>query len=535
MTVIVSGCSPKEAEVSHVKIIPQPLKLEENEGHYLLSGKTKIISKVNTIGEAKYLSLLFRNAFGKELDILPIGDNGIILNLNPDLKPKLSDEGYLFKSSSKNIEIEAATKAGIFYGIQTLRQLLPPDFESAVNPVKEIGIKAVTIMDKPRFVWRAFMLDEARHFKGKEVVKKLLDQMALHKMNIFHWHLVDDQGWRIEIKKYPKLTEIGSKRKNSMINGWKSNEFSGKPHEGFYTQNDIREIVNYAATRHINIVPEIEMPGHSAAAIASYPYLGTKGEKIDVPVTFGEKYDIYDVTKPEVITFLEDVLLEVMDMFPYKVIHIGGDEVDYKIWKNSEWVRKYMQKNNINSPAELQIFFTNNISNFIKEHGRRMMGWNEILGGVKLHEYQDAADIKSDKKLAAGSIVHFWKGDISLINKAVSEGYDIVNSLHSSTYLDYDYKSISLKKAYSFDPVPEKLDTAYSKKVLGLGCQMWGEWIPTVEDMEVMVFPRFSAYAETGWSSNRVKDFKSFKDRLQTMKKRWDNLGIKYAKEELSN
>jgi hexosaminidase len=341
--------------------------------------------------------------------------------------------------------------------------------------------------------------------------------------------LTDDQGWRIEIKKYPLLTQIGSKRKSSQIGPlkWQSPIQSGEPHEGFYTQEQIREIVDYARERQITIVPEIEMPGHSTAAIASYPWLGTRKEKIEMPIRF-ESLDVYDVSDPKVVQFLTDVLDEIMVLFPSIVIHIGGDEVNYKHWKESATVQAYMKEKNLKTPGELQMTFTNFISQYLQGKGRRMMGWNEIMG-VSLHDYQDAAEAKSEQKLATESIVHFWKGDLGLATQAASSGYDIVNSLHSETYLDYDYNAIPLTRAYAFDPVPSGLDLKYHDKVIGLGCQMWGEWIPTVGNMDFMVFPRIAAYAEAGWTRKENKDFENFKLGLHRFQRHWEQKGIYYA------
>jgi len=522
------GCTQKQQSGTSINIIPRPLQITEKEGSFLLTSDIKIISQQAAENEAQYLSEILKNAFGKAPLIENEGDSGIILKLDTSLIEKTGREGYIFHSSAKNIIIEAAEAAGIFYGIQTLRQLLPPEFEYKRDKNKSANIKAVEILDKPRFSWRAFMLDEARYFKGINSVKLLLEQMALHKMNIFHWHLVDDPGWRIEIKKYPELTKIGSKRKNSMLKHWDSNIYSGIPHEGFYTQEEIKDIIQYAAQRHITVVPEIEMPGHSTAAIVSYPWLGTSGNLTEVPYLCGGDYDIYNVSDPKVIAFIKDVLTEVMNLFPSKVIHIGGDEVDFDIWKNSENVKTFMRKNNLKTPADLQINFTNGISQFIESHGRRMMGWNDILGGVSIHDYQSAEDVQTSQNLAPNTIVHFWKGDLKLIEKAVSNGYDIVNSYHKETYLDYNYKRISLKKAYNFDPIPEGLDEKYQNKILGSGCQMWGEWIPTETRMEYQVFPRLSAYAEVDWTDKSLKNYKDFNQRLNSMKKRWQIIEIRF-------
>ena len=308
------------------------------------------------------------------------------------------------------------------------------------RPVKDgrLIVQKSTLTDYPVFSWRAFMLDEGRYFKGKEVVFDLLDEMAALKMNVFHWHLTDDQGWRIEIKKYPKLTEIGAWRDSSEIDHFGSNRYDGRRHGGFYTQEEIKEVVDYAAKRNITVIPEIEMPGHASAAIAAYPWLGTSGKQIKVPGKFGVQYDIFNVADPRVIHFLNDVMDEVISLFPAPIFHVGGDEVRYDQWKESTLVREYMRKNDLRTPAELQVFFTNNVSNILASKGRRMMGWNEITGD-KLHEFQSETDTKGKQKLAPGTIVHCWKGDPKLIKEAIEKGYDVVNSYHSYTYLDYTY------------------------------------------------------------------------------------------------
>ncbi len=270
------------------------------------------------------------------------------------------------------------------------------------------------------------------------------------------------------------------------------------------------------------------MPGHSSAAIASYSWLGTAKKEIDVPIRFGVGKDVYDVADPEVQQFLTDVLDEVMDLFPSKVIHIGGDEVKYSHWKASGSVQAYMKEHGLDTPAELQVYFTNGISQYLHSKGRRMMGWNEIMGH-NLHEYQDEADTKSDQELAKETVVHFWKGDVAMASLSASNGYEIVNSLHSETYLDYDYKAIPLSRAYAFDPVPAKLDPEYHDKVIGTGCQMWGEWIPTNGHMHFFTFPRIAAYAEVGWTEKEHKNFKNFESSLQYLKRGWKQKGIYYA------
>ena len=514
--------------IAQVNVIPRPAEVIMQTGSFKLDRKTSIISGEATKQEARYLATMLENAFMQD-PAVKIRGKGIHLIVTPSLKAKLGDEGYLFQSTQKEITIEAATRTGVFYGIQSLRQLLPPDFELNPQQNRCVAVPCVQITDKPRFKWRAFMLDESRHFKGMEVVKNFLDQMALLKMNVFHWHLTDDQGWRIEIKEYPKLTEVGAYRKETQTSR-RSPDRTGIPHGGFYTQEQIKELIRYAQDRHITIVPEIEMPGHAMAAIAAYPWLGVMGTSSEVPVTFGTMEDSYNISDPKVFQFLKDVLSEVIGLFPGKVIHIGGDEVKYDAWKNSEMIQKMIQKENLSSPADLQIFFTNRISNFIDSLGYRMMGWNEILGG-DIHEWQASEDVEVEQSLAQSAIVHFWKGSLDLVNKAVTNGYDVVNSYHAQTYLDYNYQSIPLSKAYAFDPLPEGLDAQYENKILGSGCQMWSEWIPEVGQMEQQIFPRLAAYAEVGWTLKNRKDFEQFQDALFLLKKRWKLLGINYWEE----
>lgn len=527
LSLIVSKISAQNA----VNIIPQPQEVILGERSFTINGQTKIYFQSENQSVAKQLQLHIQSGSEGLFELVETekGKNGIIFKSNSDF----GKEDYELIVSANGISITASGAAGWFYGMQTLKQLFPVDYENAATKLISIEIQAMKIRDTPRFSWRAFMLDESRYFKGKKQVKMLLDEMAKLKMNVFHWHLVDDQGWRIEIMKYPLLTEIGSKRKSTQVGPlkWQSPIQSAEPHEGFYTQEEIKEIVQYAADRQITVVPEIEMPGHSSAAIATYSWLGTAKNEIEVPIKFGVGPDVYDVSDPKVYKFLTDVLDEVMDLFPSKVIHIGGDEVRYNEWKESESVQAYMKQKELATPAELQVFFTNSISQYLKSKGRRMMGWNEIMGH-NLHEYQDEADTKSSQRLAQESVIHFWKGDVALATEAASNGYEIVNSLHSNTYLDYDYSSIPLSKAYSFDPVPDELDSKYHDKVIGTGCQMWGEWIPTDGHMHFMVFPRIAAYAEVGWTNPENKDFESFKVALVRFQKQWQIKGIYFAPDE---
>jgi len=517
------------AFAENIAVIPRPVSLKTlPDAGFTLNEKSIIVYSDQTAKRpAEMLAEYLRPATGFGLPVRNGSTGTIVFEKVNNLD--LGKEGYELLVTDY-ARISASDAAGFFYGAQTFRQLLPPEIVATqkVDGVMWM-VPGVTISDRPRFPWRAFMLDEARYFKGEKVVKFLLDQMAMLKMNIFHWHLVDDQGWRIEIKKYPRLTEIGSKRRETQIGGWKSKAYDGVPHEGYYTQEQIREIVQYAADRQITIVPEIEMPGHASAAIAAYPELGTKQEPIEVPTRFGKHKNCFNAADENVYRMINEILDEVVALFPSKVIHIGGDEVQFNHWKESRQIAEFMKREGLKTFADVQAYFTNRISRDIEKKGRRMMGWNEILGD-DLHGINRDHQSSSSISLSSNAIIHFWKGSPELAERALRSGHDIVNSWHRYTYLDYGYGSISLQKAYGFDPIFEGLAREYWDHVLGLGCQMWGEWIPTVESMEKKVFPRIAAYAEVGWTPLERKDYADFKKRMEVQYKRWDQLGIHYTK-----
>lgn len=510
-------CACQAPPVEEYSIIPQPQEVSYTPGFFKM-GDQPVISYSGDLGnEAQYLQNALADDFSMNAT-LKEGKGDINLVLDPAVLPN-KPEGYKLDVVSDKIAIKSSTPAGVLNGVQTLRQIIKEKDGKYV-------VQRAVISDYPAFSWRAFMLDEGRYFKGKEVVCKLLDEMARLKMNTFHWHLTNDQGWRIEIRKYPKLTEVGAYRDSSEINHFGSDVYDGKPHGGFYTQAEIKEIVDYASKRHITIVPEVSMPGHASAAIASYPWLGTSGKQIKVPGKFGVHYEVFNVSDPKVMQFFDDVTNEVITLFPGSVFHIGGDEVKYDQWKASPAIRSYMVKKGLKTPAELQVYFTNEISNMLSSKGKRMMGWNEITGD-KLHEYQSAEDTKEvEQQLAKGTIVHFWKGDPALIKKTIDKGYDVVNSYHEYTYVDYNYESIPLSKAYAFNPVPEGLSPEERSRVLGLGCQMWGEFIPTVESMNRLVYPRIAAYAETGWTGSDKKDYNRFLRSLDYFTNKWKTEGL---------
>ena len=525
-----TNCAEKNRSFSQseIAILPKPVSLDLHEASFAFKeGQIIFTNLQEQQNAAKNLQTFIDKTSGFKLTINESNQASIYFKKKEGLAP----ESYELLVSPKKITISAIDAAGYFYGVQTLKQLVSIETSKDTKKAKYL-IPSVTIKDNPRFKWRAYMLDESRYFHGEAFVKQMLDQMALLKMNTFHWHLIDDAGWRIEIKKYPLLTEVGAFRADSEIGTWKSGKTSGQAHSGFYTQAQIKDIVAYASNRNITIVPEFEMPGHSSAAIAAYTWLGTAGVDIDVPIKFGRLYDNYDVTKPEVIQFIKDVLTEMFELFPSEIIHIGGDEVGYEVWEDSKSVQKYMKDHHIKTPADLQIDFTNNISKFIEKNGRRMMGWNEILGKNIHQDFEEKqGDKEAETELAKNVIVHFWKGDLGLLTDAAKKGYGIVNSLHNKTYLDYNYKSITLKKAYNFNPVPEGLDAQYHKNIYGTGCQMWSEWTPTNADVERQTFPRIAAYAEVGWTALVNKDYDRFKVALKNMQKHWNRLGINYFKD----
>lgn len=523
-----SSCTEKTKTftASEIHILPKPNKVTLAESSFLLKDNLTIgYTNETQKNAANHLEQVVREMANVQFEV----KDGIGASIAFIKVEGVEPEAYQLTVTPKKVTIGASGAAGYFYGVQTLRQLL--SFENKENASGQWLIPSIAIEDAPRFKWRAYMLDESRYFFGEAFVKKMLDEMALLKMNIFHWHLTDDAGWRIEIKKYPLLTKVGAFRLDSEIETWGSGKTSGEPHGGFYTQEQIKDIVAYAAERNITIIPEFEMPGHSNAAIAAYTWLGTAGKDIDVPIKFGRHYDNYDVTKPKVVQFVKDVLREMFALFPSEVIHIGGDEVGYKVWEEAPHVQEFMKENGINTPADLQIDFTNKISQFIGQNGRRMMGWNEILG-VNVHEgFKEKKDDKdAETELAKNVVIHFWKGDLGLATAAAQKGYGIVNSIHTHTYLDYGYAYTPLKKAYNFDPIPKGLESQYHKNIYGTGCQMWSEWTPTYKDVEYQTFPRIAAYAEVGWTQLDNKNFESFKTTLAKQQKHWDSKGINYAK-----
>ncbi len=534
-----SACLP--AAFSQEQIIPKPAEITLFTGSPArLTPDSLIITETQDkafLDQAGQLQQMLSAGTGLPLPLKPAGQASkkaacIVIKKDPALAAR-GEEAYSIQSSPSGIILSAADARGIFYAGQSLVQMMPSVFhdrtadKSAVR--WNISETPFRIMDYPRFSWRALMIDEARHFFGEKTIKQIIDQMALLKMNILHWHLTDDTGWRIEIKKYPRLTSIGSKRRESEIGTWNSGKSDGTPHEGFYTQEQIRDIVQYAARRNITIVPEIEMPGHASAAAVAYPFLSLKTPG-EVPTTFIVN-TAFDPTSEKTYAFLSDVLDEITALFPGRIIHIGGDEVRYdKQWKGVPEIEEFMKKNGMKSYADVQMHFTNRMSGIIAQKGRRMMGWNEIYG----HDVNGDGGGKAGAKLDTNAVIQFWKGNTGLAKNAIRDGHDVINSLHTSTYLDYSYGSIPLQKAYGFEPVFPGLEEQYQSRVKGLGAQVWTEWISTPERLHYQAFPRACAFAEVGWTPAGKKDFPDFKKRLKAYSERMDMMGIKFARNVIS-
>jgi hexosaminidase len=506
-------------------LVPYPVEVQTRPGLCQLDRRTLLQAPSLLKNEADYLAQRIRQATGwpLRLTLAPHpSENAPIIRLL--LEPSLLPEGYQLKITSDLVELSAATPAGAFYGLQTILQLLPSAvFSSSAFPVQAWALPCVWINDYPRFSWRGAHLDCARHFRPVEFIRKFIDLLALHKLNVFHWHLTDDQGWRIEIKKYPRLTEVGSRRRGTWQghNDLPSTE-DGVPHGGFYSQEQIREIVRHAASRHVTIVPEIEMPGHADAAIASYPELGCSSGPVEVRTRWGISENIFN-PREETIQFLQNVLEEVLDLFPGTFIHIGGDEAVKTQWDESPEIRSLMKRIGVKDSSELQSWFVQRMDRFLTERGRRLVGWDEILEGG----------------LAAGATVMSWRGLAGGI-AAAQQGHDVVMTPEAFTYFDH-YQSaernkeplaiggfLPLQKVYEYEPVPTELTADQAKHILGLQGQLWAEYMPTTDRVEYMALPRLCALAEVAWSPVPQRSWKSFLERCQLHQKRLELLGVKY-------
>lgn len=509
-----------ENTVIDYPIIPKPVSVQINKGRFLVDENTFINAPSELQHEASLLAEMLSTAAGKKIPIKQSEDRrGITLQLNDSIENK---EGYILDIDHENIVLTAATPTGIFYGLQSLRQLLPAQAET--NSVSQLTIPAALIVDEPRFSYRGMHLDVGRHMFPVEFIKTYIDLLAMHKFNRFHWHLTEDQGWRIEIKKYPRLTEIGSVRKETMVDkNFDPYKGDGKEYGGFYTQEEVKDIVAYAAKKHITIIPEIEMPGHSRAALAAYPELGNDTGPYEVATTWGVFKEIY-APKEETFTFLENVLTEVMELFPSEYIHIGGDEAPKDEWEKSAQAQQVMKQNDLKDEHELQSYFIQRIEKFLNANGRQIIGWDEILEGG----------------LAPNATVMSWRGTEGGI-AAAKQGHDVVMTPGSHLYFDH-YQAAPeteplaiggftpVEKVYSFEPVPGALSNEEAKHILGAQANVWTEYITTPDQVEYMVLPRMSALAEVVWTPAEEKNWDGFLLRLEKLTERFDQLKLNYAK-----
>ena len=448
--------------------------------------------------------------------------NAIVLGLDPSLANK---EGYVLTTTPEGINLNGQTENGVFYGIQTLRKSIPAEAKEAT-----ILIPAGEIKDEPRFSYRGMHLDVGRHFFPKEFMKKYIDLLALHNMNTFHWHLTDDQGWRIEIKKYPKLTEIGSQRSRTVI-GRNTQEYDNTPYGGFFTQEEAKEIVKYAQERYITVIPEVDLPGHMLAALAAYPEMGCTGGPYEVCPRWGIFEDVLCIGNDQTMQFLEDVMSEIIEIFPSKYVHIGGDEAPRTRWEKCPKCQARIKTEGLkadkNHTAEdrLQSYCMTRIEEFLNSKGRQIIGWDEILEG----------------DVAPNATVMSWRGMEGGI-KAAQLGHDVIMTPTSFCYFDYyqtaDTKDeplgiggyVPIEKVYSLEPVPAVLTEEQSKHILGAQANLWTEYIHSSEHVEYMVLPRMAALAEVQWTQPEKKDFKDFTKRLARLMKFYQRDGFNYAK-----
>ena len=520
--------STAAGQTADFNIIPRPQQVNvSNDAPFTLSAKTVISLGTNNQDMKRNANMLasyidqatgIRPAVGK-------GKNGATIILTID-KTIANAEGYKLDADAKQIRISGASAAGVFYGIQTLRKSLP-----LVNgKASKVSIPAVHITDAPRFAYRGTHLDVSRHFVTADSVRQFIDMLALHNINRFHWHLTDDQGWRIEIKKYPLLTQIGSKRAQTVI-GHNSGKYDGKPYSGFYTQKQIRDIVKYAADRYITIVPEIDLPGHMQAALAAYPDMGCTGGPYEVWQKWGVSDNVLCAGNDKTLTFIDNVLKEITQLFPSKYIHVGGDECPKTQWQKCPKCQARIKALNLeakdghSAEERLQSYIITHASNYLKSLGRNTIGWDEILEGG----------------LAEGATVMSWRGESGGI-AAAKQHHDVVMTPNSYLYFDY-YQSLDkaneplaiggylpLETVYSYEPMPKELTADEARHIIGVQANIWTEYMPTFKQMQYMALPRLAALSEVQWSQPALKDYNSFTNRLTEFTHLYDRLGYNYAK-----
>ncbi len=525
-----------KAQNNPINLIPQPVGIEKQNGSFVLkNGQSISFNKAEARTVAEMLAQKLSTPTGFLLKAQEGKSGTIQLNLNEIANEKLGQEGYQLNATPSGIVISANQAAGLFYGMQTLLQLLPKEIEGKAVTKANWAVPAVKITDYPRFGWRGIMLDVSRHFFSKNDVKKYIDQIARLKYNVFHWHLTDDNGWRIEIKSLPKLTEVGAWRVERA--GHFGERADPKPNEpatygGFYTHEDIKEIVRYAQDRNVTIVPEIDVPGHSLAALAAYPELSCKKEKayVNPGTMFANWYGngtfkmlIENTLNPsdeKVYEFLDKVFTEVAMLFPNPYIHVGGDECYKGYWAEDAGCQALMKKLNIRHVEDLQGYFMGRVEAILKAKGKKLIGWDEILeGGV-----------------STTATVMNWRG-VKIGTEAAHLGYQVVTTPSAFTYIDYNqgdatidppiYSGLRTKKSYSFEPVPDGIDAKY---ILGGQANLWTEQIPTLRYAEYMTYPRAWALSEVYWSPKEVKNWDNFSGRMETHFERADVAEINYSR-----
>ncbi|MFD3000177.1 family 20 glycosylhydrolase [Pontibacter toksunensis] len=506
------------ASAQDINIIPKPASVQVKPGKFTISHNTTIVAKDNEDRKsAEFLNEYLQEVYGFKLDIDKKEKKNSIRFATRKPSKGAEKDAYNLNVTDKGVTIEGDTYAGTFYGLQSLIQLLP------VEKSASLEIPAVAIQDAPRFSYRGMHLDVARHMFPVSFIKKYIDYLALHKMNYFHWHLTEDQGWRIEIKKYPKLTEVGGYRDGTIIGRYPGTGNTGKRYGGFYTQEEAKEIVKYAADRHITVIPEIEMPGHSSAALTAYPWLGCpETGPYKVEQTWGIFDDVYCAGKETTFTFLQDVMDEVMAIFPSKYMHIGGDESPKTNWKNCPLCQKRIKEEGLEDEHELQSYFIQRMEKYINSKGRTIIGWDEILEGG----------------LAPNAIVMSWRGEAGGIAAAQQNHY-VIMTPGTHVYFDHSQSQredsvtiggfTTVQKAYSYEPIPKELTPEQAKYVLGAQANVWTEYMSNPAKVEYQIFPRMSALSEVLWTAPEKKNWSDFEKRLLTQFKRYDLWGANYS------
>jgi hexosaminidase len=515
------------ASQKSIAIIPQPVRLTPGTGSFALTADTKIYvgpknDELRRIGQS--LSQEIARATGVQVPVVQTAPgkqraSAIYLKLTAPADT-LGAEGYTLSVQPAQVVLAANQPQGLYLGTQTIRQLLPAQRTTGAS------LPALEVVDKPRYNWRGMHLDVSRHFFPTEFVKQYIDYLALHKMNTFHWHLTDDQGWRVEIKKYPKLTTLGGFREGTLIGhyGAKVPEYDNVRYGGFYTQEQIKEVVKYAQDRYITVVPEIEMPGHALAALTAYPELSCTGGPFKVGQTWGVYDDIFCAGNEQTFAFLQDVLTEVMPLFPSKIVHIGGDEAPKTRWKTCPKCQARIKAEHLKDEHELQSYFVQRMEKFVNTKGKTIMGWDEILEGG----------------LAPNAAVMSWRG-MEGGTTAAKQKHQVVMTPGEFVYFDHAQGDptleplniggyLPLEKVYAFEPTPKELTADEKKYILGAQANVWTEYIPTTQQVEYMVLPRMSALAEVLWTPASQKNWESFKVRMQPQYQRYAALGANYAK-----